>query len=52
MPDDLRPFGLARAAAAPITDDEEQERAFDQDEDRSREDEHHPVGVSDSLCGG
>jgi hypothetical protein len=52
MPNDLRPFVLARAAAAAITDDEEQERALDQDEDRACEAEHQPVGVSDSLCGG
>ena len=49
---DLRALGRARPLAAPVADDEGEERAFDEDEDHPGEDEDEEVRVFDPVCGG
>src|SRR5207253_4304981 len=49
VPVDLEALDVAAAAAAPVLDDEEDQRALDEDEDERREAEDHVVGVVDPV---
>ena len=50
VPVHLRALDRARAAAAPVLDDEDDEQRLDEDEDGRREAEDEPVGVLDVGC--
>jgi hypothetical protein len=47
VPADLRPFGVARAAAAAVADDEGDERGLDEDQDDPGEERDQLVAVVD-----